>query len=75
MDTEAIHIKKAVPGPGTYEDVLAFKDKGKYTLSTFSNSKASYFSMGKRFLPNQKHLLHNPGPGAYESIGNVSKAN
>jgi len=75
MDTEAIMIRKAVPGPGTYEDNLAFKDKGKYCVSTYSNSKASNFSTGKRFIATQKHLLVNPGPGTYETIGNVSKAN
>ena len=35
MDSEAMAIKKAVPGPGSYEDNLSFKDKGKYCISTY----------------------------------------
>jgi len=74
MDTEAIAIKKGVPGPGSYEDNLSFKDKGKYCVSTYNNSKASNFSTGRRFLPMQKHLLGIPGPGSYDAIGDVSKS-
>lgn len=60
-----------MPGPGTYKVQMQIDPVGKYMLSTYNNSKASKFNEGRRFSRPVESKLEVPGPGTYESIGNV----
>ena len=44
-------LTKGIPGPGAYEAIPAINDKGRYTLSKFSNSCATLInpSRSRRF--------------------------
>ena len=65
MDDTALALKKNLPGPGAYEEVLKFKQDGRYINSTYSNSKASRLAMEPRFKE-PLNAPKSPGPGYYE---------
>ena len=66
----AINIKKNIPGPGTYGDVIEINKYGVCNVSTIENSKAAAWSPCKnRFIEYDNDIRHKrciPGPGNYD---------
>jgi len=62
---ETLASPKFVPGPGTYAPPESINAKGRYAVSSYSNSRATLISpaRSRRFVPMKPG---NPGPGAYE---------
>lgn len=66
-------LKKNIPAPGTYEDVLRLDGNGRYTSSEFNNSKSARWAKDDKLrLPPSTHYVV-PGPGIYEHVGNVGQ--
>lgn len=65
-----IEIKKNIPGPGTYGDVIEINKYGVYNVSTIENTKAAAWSPSKkRFGEFENEIRHKqaiPGPGNYD---------
>lgn len=65
----SINVKKNIPGPGTYNDVIEINKYGVYNVSTIGNSRAAAWSPSKnRFIEYDNDLRHKkviPGPGQY----------
>ena len=59
-----------VPGPGKYENVNTFNEKGKLNISRYMNQRTSLInSKEKRFLTDP---FNTPGPGVYKTIVNIN---
>lgn len=65
-----IEIKKNIPGPGTYGDVIEINKYGVYNVSTIENTRAAAWSPSKkRFgeFENEIRLKNTiPAPGTYD---------
>jgi hypothetical protein len=60
------NIKKNIPGPGAYDQVIEINKYGVYNLSTIENSRAAAWSPSKkRFVDERRHMRDVPGPGDY----------
>jgi len=44
-------VKRAIPGAGTYEDILKLDKEGRYTSSQYVNSKSARWGREKRLSP------------------------
>lgn len=68
VSTEPINtcIKANVPGPGHYGQGIEINKYGKYSISTYANSRAANWSPSKnRFVDEDRSKKNLPGPGMY----------
>ena len=75
LDAGKQAIRRGVPGPGAYNDVLQLDKDGRYNNSQYNNSKAAKWSKdGRLKLPPSTHYMV-PGPGAHKTLGNTAEGN
>ena len=62
---EFMTTNKLTPGPGNYASLPSINEKGKFSISQYTNSKAALFNppRSKRFPEFTGNKV--PGPGAY----------
>lgn len=59
-----------VPGPGNYESLTTFNDKGKLSVSRYKNQRISVINCKeKRFITDPST---SPGPGIYKTVVNIN---
>ena len=71
LDDTKRALKRNIPAPGTYEDVLRMDPRGRYSSSQFFNSKSARWAKDERLrLPPSTHYSV-PGVGTHNHVGNT----